>query len=289
VVIDNVSDDPQYRDHHTPRIYRFESYISVPIFRTDGRFFGTICALDPNPAQLKASAIQSTMESFARVLALQIEAEENQQQTETALAQERQTGVLREQFIAVLGHDLRNPLFAIGASAEMLLRKFPNPPSDELVQHILTSARRASRLVNDVLDFTRGSLGKGIPVNIQPCADLEDALRHVIAEIHSVNPDRQFVSSIGDLRGVPCDRERMTQLASNLVANAVTHGDRTGSVEVDARIEHDAFVLEVSNQGQIDPQALPHLFRPYAAANWRWLATRRAARRSPSACPSVKR
>ena len=163
-----------------PRLYKFESYISVPVFRTDGRFFGTICALDPNPAKLKASAIQSTMESFARLLSLQIEAEENLQKTEAALQQERQTAELREQFIAVLGHDLRNPLFAIGASAEMLQRKFPNPASDKLVRHILTSARRAAQLVDDVLDFARGRLGNGIPVSIAMCPDLKDALLHVI-------------------------------------------------------------------------------------------------------------
>jgi GAF domain-containing protein len=110
VVIDKASEDPLYRDHHTPRLYQFESYISVPVFRTDGRFFGTICALDPKPAELKSSAIQSTMESFARLLSLQIEAEETLQLTEAALHKERQTAELREQFIAVLGHDLRNPL-----------------------------------------------------------------------------------------------------------------------------------------------------------------------------------
>lgn len=264
VVIDKASDDPLYRDHHTPRLYQFESYIAVPVFRTDGRFFGTICALDPNPAPLTSSTIQSTMESFARMLALQIESEENQQKTEAALIQEQANGELREQFIAVLGHDLRNPLFAISAGAEMLLRKFPDPARDKLVQHILTSARRATRLVDDVLDFTRGSMGKGIPVNIEPCPDLEEALRHVIAEIQSVHPDRSILSSIGDLRDVQCDRERVAQLVSNLVANAVTHGDRAGAVVVSAQSDQATFVLSVKNQGQIAEEALPHLFKPYS-------------------------
>ena len=264
VVIDKASDDPLYRDHHTPRLYQFESYIAVPVFRTDGRFFGTICALDPNPAPLTSSTIQSTMESFARMLALQIESEENQQKTEAALIQEQANGELREQFIAVLGHDLRNPLFAISAGAEMLLRKFPDPARDKLVRHILTSARRATRLVDDVLDFTRGSMGKGIPVNIEPCPDLEEALRHVIAEIQSVHPDRSILSSIGDLRDVQCDRERVAQLASNLVANAVTHGDRAGAVVVSAQSDQATFVLSVKNQGQIAEEALPHLFKPYS-------------------------
>ena len=63
IIIDNVSTDPHYQNHHTPKLYRFESYITVPVFRTDGRFFGTICALDPEPATLKSSTIQTTLES----------------------------------------------------------------------------------------------------------------------------------------------------------------------------------------------------------------------------------
>jgi signal transduction histidine kinase len=264
VVIDKASEDPLYRDHHTPRLYQFESYIAVPIFRTDGRFFGTICALDPNPAPLKSSTIQSTMESFARMLALQIEAEENLQKTEAALKQERETAELREQFIAVLGHDLRNPLFAISASAEMLLRKLPDAANLQRARNILTSARRATKLVDDVLDFARGALGRGIPVNIEPCPDLADALRHVISEVQSIHPDRTIASSIGDLRSVHCDRERVAQLLSNLVANAVAHGDPDGPIDISAQINKGQFVLSVKNQGLIAEDALPHLFRPYS-------------------------
>lgn len=264
VVIDKASEDPLYRDHHTPRLYKFESYISVPVFRTDGRFFGTICALDPNPAQLKSSSIQSTMESFARMLALQIEAEENAQRTETALLQERETAELREQFIAVLGHDLRNPLFAISAGAEMLLRKHPDPAIEVRVRNILGSAQRATRLVDDVLDFARGRLGNGIPVAIQPCADLTEAVQQVVTEIRNVHPQRTIRASIGDLQGLPCDRARIAQLLSNLLANAVTHGDPEGDIEVIAQVEHGALMLAVKNQGHIPEAVLPHLFQPYS-------------------------
>lgn len=264
VVIDKASEDPLYHDHHTPRMYHFESYISVPVFRTDGRFFGTICALDPNPAPLRSSTIQSTMESFARVLSLQIEAEEALQTTQAQLQEERGTAELREQFIAVLGHDLRNPLFAINFGAERLLRKHPNPATDPLVRHILTSGRRASQLVEDVLDFARGRMGSGIPLHLNDCQDLQDALQHVVLEVQSVNPQRLIQADIGDLRGVYGDRDRLAQLLSNLVANAIHHGSHDGPVEVAARVEDDQFTLTVKNPGQIDELALPRLFQPYS-------------------------
>jgi signal transduction histidine kinase len=264
VVIDNASEDPLYCDHQAPRRYPFESYVGVPILRTDGGFFGTLCAFDRNPAPLKSSAIQSTMEAFARLLALQIDAEENLQKTEAAQVQERETTELRERIIATLGHDLRTPLFVISAGAEMLLRKLPDPANQQRVRQILTSARRATRIVDDVLDFARGVLGRGIAVDIQPCPDLDETLRQAISKVQSARPDRPLRVSIGDLQDIPCDRQRVAQLLTNLVANAIAHGDPDGEIEISAQIKDEEFELNVTSQGQIPEQALPGLFCPYS-------------------------
>ncbi|BBH47682.1 GAF domain-containing sensor histidine kinase [Pseudomonas sp. KU43P] len=264
IVIDKASEDEQYCSHHTPKLYRFESYISVPVFRTDGSFFGTICALDPNPAPLKGSAIQPMMESFARLLAIQIESEENAQRTEQALLQERSMAEVREQFIAVLGHDLRNPLFAITAGAELLAQRLEDDKSRAIARHIHTCGRRASQLVRDVLDFARGRLGTGIPLNMQPCPDLAEGMRHVASELQGVHPQRQIVLDIGVLGDLRCDRERVTQLLSNLIANALVHGDPDGPVMVKAAIADDEFVLSVHNRGRpIAAQTLGQLFQPF--------------------------
>lgn len=267
VIIDHVSQDALYRDHHTPRIYGFESYIAVPVFRTNGSFFGTICALDPKPAQLTGTPIETMMNSFARLLAVQIESEEALQQTQAELLEAREIAELREQFIAVLGHDLRNPLFAISASAELLLRRTRDESLTPVVQHILTAGKRASSLVDDVLDFARGRLGNGIPLNLDDDTDLEAALRHVIAEVQRVHPSRVINASICGLDGIRCDRARLAQLLSNLVANAnaIAHGARDGSVEIRATIERGEFFLTVTNQGPaISAQVAAQLFRPYS-------------------------
>ncbi|MDD0973505.1 GAF domain-containing sensor histidine kinase [Pseudomonas fontis] len=265
IVIDKASDDALYCQHHTPRIYHFESYISVPVFRADGSFFGTICALDPKPANLKGSAIQPMMESFARLLSIQIESEENAQRTEAALQKERAMAELREQFIAVLGHDLRNPLFAITAGAELLTKRNSDPRSQTIAQHILTCGRRATQLVQDVLDFARGRLGNGIVVNIQPCPDLDSALRHVASELQRVHPQRMIRVRIGDLAGIQCERERVAQLLSNLIANAISHGAEDGPVDISADIRDEVFMLGVHNLGQpIAPQIMAQLFQPFS-------------------------
>jgi signal transduction histidine kinase len=265
ILIDKASQDPQYHDHPTPRIYRFESYFTIPVYRTDGRFFGSLCALDPEPATLKNTSIQATLESFSRLLSLQIEAEEKLEQAQSELALAREHAELREQFIAVLGHDLRNPLFAMTTAADRLLCKYPTPQTLDLVQHIKTCGLRASQLVEDVLDFARGRLGSGIPVLLSPCPDLTQVLEHVISEVRHIYPERQIDSAIGSLESIECDSSRLAQLLSNLLANAIAHGSATGPVLITGTTQNAMFALSVTNQGQpIPAEALQHLFQPYS-------------------------
>ena len=244
ILIDKASEDPLYHDHPTPRIYRFESYFTIPVFRTDGRLFGSLCALDPEPAALKNTSIQATMESFARLISLQIEAEENLEHAQSELALAREHAELREQFIAVLGHDLRNPLFAMTTAADRLLCKYPNPQTHDLVQHIKTCGLRAS---------------------LSPCPDLTQVLEHVISEVRHIYPERQIESAIGSLESIECDSSRLAQLLSNLLANAIAHGSATGPVHITGTAQNAMFALSVTNQGQpIPTEALPHLFQPYS-------------------------
>ncbi|WP_277188898.1 GAF domain-containing protein [Caballeronia sp. BR00000012568055] len=126
IVIDHVSTDPHYASHHTPRIYHLQSYISVPIVLPDGEYFGNLCALDSVPHTVSTSSTVSMFKAFAELIALHLHNErlrENELRRSAArLAQEQQTSALREQFIAVLGHDLRGPLSAQSVSKRTTAR-----------------------------------------------------------------------------------------------------------------------------------------------------------------------
>lgn len=264
IIISKVSGDERYCNHHTPRMYGFESYISVPVFRTDGSFFGTVCALDPQPAQLSTTTILPMMESFAKLLAIQLEAEERFEKTEAALLDAQQTAELREQFIALLGHDLRNPLSSIMSGAQLLLRRSKEASLTGIAEHMLTATRRASRLVDDVLDFARGRLGNGIPLDIRDNCDLQEALKHVVQELRNSNPNRAIDADIEVLDRIRCDSDRLAQLFSNLLANALVHGADNGPIRASARIEAGNLLLSVNNPGQpIPPDRLSQLFQPY--------------------------
>src|SRR6478609_814837 len=122
VIIDHVADDQMFCGHHTPAMYGFQSYISVPIILADGTFFGTLCAIDPRPARLNNPQTVGMFKLFAELIATHLDAANRLAASEARLLGERETSELREQFIAVLGHDLRNPLASIAAGTKLLTR-----------------------------------------------------------------------------------------------------------------------------------------------------------------------
>lgn len=264
VVIDHASLDPVYRDHHTPRIYQIESYISVPIIRPDGTYFGNLCAIDPRPAVVSDPRTVTMFTVFADLIALQLESEDRQVATESALVDARATAELREQFIAVLGHDLRNPLAAVGAAAEVLVRSKPGTDVVRIGERLRTTTRRMSRLIDDVLDFARGRLGSGMGLNFERVDDLGAALKDVVSELREANPHRAVSEHIAVDIAVHCDRGRLQQLLSNLLGNALTYGAVDRPVSVRVEVEQDVLVLAVSNHGEpIRAEDLSRVFEPY--------------------------
>ena len=270
VIIDHVAESTQYAGHHTPRIYGFQSYFSIPVLRTDGRYFGTLCGLDPKPIKLSDPVTVSTLHLFAELISKQLDAENRQQAARSDLSSERETAELREQFIAVLGHDLRTPLGSIALGADLLALKVADPALLPVVERIRRSARRMASLVDDVMDFTRGRMGSGIRLKLRRHDSVHLTLEQVIDEMRGLHPERVIAASIPDLLCLDCDPERLAQLLSNLLANALVHGNAGTPVHIDARHEDGKFVLSVSNEGQeLPPEVIAQLFKPY------WRATSR--------------
>jgi len=266
VVIDHASQDPQYRDHCTPRIYGIESYISVPIVLPDGAYFGNLCAIDPKPAKVSDPRVVGMFVGFAQLIASQLANDKASMQQQRALLDERAERELREQFIAILGHDLRGPLAGIIAGAEYLRQPVAglDARATAVAARIGSSARRMAALIEDILDFARGRLGGGFELRMVDVHDVEDALREVVAEQRSAHPDRELVVDIEAAHPVRCDRGRLQQLASNLLANALIHGAPGMPVRLSAKIDDAWIVLTVSNEGEPIPEAsLPHLFTPF--------------------------
>jgi signal transduction histidine kinase len=265
VIINDVAEDPFYNAHPTPAQYGFQSYISVPIVLPDGRFFGTLCAIDPQPRRLDMPEVIGLFRLFAGLIAFHLDALKRVAVSEGRLLDEQKSSELREQFIAVLGHDLRNPLAAITLGAEVLSKTPLNDKASRMLTIIRHSAMRMSGLIDDVMDFARGRLGGGLMLDHTAKEPLEPVLRQVIAELAASYPDRAIVSTIVMERPVTCDPVRIAQLLSNLLGNALTYGARSMPVEVRATAEHGVFELSVANGGDVIPEAaMERMFQPFA-------------------------
>jgi sigma-B regulation protein RsbU (phosphoserine phosphatase) len=191
---------------------------------------------------------------------------DSRSELQKGLATERETAELREQFIAVLGHDLRNPLAAISAGARILQRSGALRERKELrvLDMINTTVTRMSDLIDNVLDFARGRLGGGITLNRDADRPLEPVLEQVVDELRTASPQRVIVTNFEIPEPVNCDRTRIGQLASNLIGNALTHGAPDQPVRVGAKTVGDEFELWVANAGEpIPAAAMQKLFEPF--------------------------
>ncbi len=170
----------------------------------------------------------------------------------------------REQLLAVLGHDLRNPLGAITASAFQLSRAQELGKRErQAVERIRRSGARMARLINDILDFARSRLGGGIPVTRQRM-NMAEVCRATLEELQVTFPERQmFFEAQGDTWG-EWDPDRVAQVLGNLVFNALQHGREDAAVHTTVRDAGDRVLLEVTNQGPpIPEELLPRLFDPF--------------------------
>lgn len=170
----------------------------------------------------------------------------------------------RDQLIGILGHDLRNPLTAIKGSTGLLLRKAAlGPGITRAVQKIDQAADRITGMVDDLLDFTQARFKGSLPLR-RAETDLARIVREVVQEFEVAHPAQLIeVSEDGDTRG-SFDGNRVAQLVSNLVGNALRYGAADQPVEVHVTGDGERVTLAVENQGQpIPPELLPHIFDPF--------------------------
>src|ERR1700722_18739330 len=178
------------------------------------------------------------------------------QQLARQLEELSETLRLNELFTAVLGHDLRNPLSAILNSANLLERVSKEDVVKQSATRMVSSGRRMSRMIDDMLDLTRARLGGGIPLRRQE-TDLAQIVQRVIQEAQVSFPQGRFEMRMeGELSGY-WDADRLAQVTSNLVGNAIEHGDQKDPIEITLNgMRSDRVTLSVTNSGIVPPEIL---------------------------------
>lgn len=182
---------------------------------------------------------------------------------EKELEDERKNVILREQLIAVLGHDLRNPLGAISMTVGLLERSVKDDQQKNLVGILKRSSYRMNELIGNVMDFARTRLGEGIVISPRE-VDLKPVLEHVVEELKFLFPNREIAVDLSLQDPILCDADRIAQLVSNLLANALTHGNPQSPVYFTASNRSNKLKISVANKGESIPESLQAiLFTPF--------------------------
>lgn len=264
---DDVLADVRYREHPVPALYGFRSYISSPIRLADGSYFGSLFAIDPQPRGVSTPAMEGMVEGFAALIGLQLDEARAHRRTRTALTDEQSLGSSREEFIAVVAHDLRNPLATMHTASQLLTRS-SDASAARVGTRLLHSANRMLGLINDLVDYARGRAGTAMPIKLEEHAEVGAALREVVDEVRDANPGRDIRSDIDIPCPVRCEPARLQQLLSNLLGNAIAHGAEGEPILVHASVADGTAVIRVNNRGATIPAAqLARVFDAYWQAS----------------------
>ncbi len=179
-----------------------------------------------------------------------------------AAAELQQSIRFNEMFTGILGHDLRNPLSAILMAAHVLSKRSRDEALAKPLARVVSSGERMARMIDQLLDFTRVRLSGNIPLHTTSF-DLASVVRQTMDELDDAHPDAKLeLECEGDPTGV-WDADRLLQVFSNLLGNAVQHGDREQGVHT--RIDGlapDQVRVEIRNRGVVPAHLLATIFDP---------------------------
>jgi signal transduction histidine kinase len=245
VIIDSVKDDPIYCDHHTPALYGFQSYISVPITRKDGSFFGTLCAIDPAPRKVSSPAVLEMFNLFTDLIAFHLDSLNTLRSNEKILLEDRafiatlekkvdeRTSELQhsndklekmnkelQSFAYISSHDLQEPLRKIQTFAMVIIEQESQNLSDKGKDYFLrmqNAAARMQTLINDLLAYSRTSN----VINKFEVTDLNEIIGEVLADLQEEITEKEATIRIPAMCHAEVIPSQFRQLLYNLVSNSL--------------------------------------------------------------------
>ncbi|SFE88892.1 hybrid sensor histidine kinase/response regulator [Spirosoma endophyticum] len=264
VLIEHVQKSQVYCQHPTPALYGFQSYISFPIFLPSGEFFGTLCAIDPQPTQLDTVKIKGLFTAFTELIAFHIQQLDTLEQARAMLTQQVKAHQLMEQaaqvmqqadqrkdeFLAMLAHELRNPLATVRSGLAILaVSQEPGPMTEKAVGMMNRQVNHLVHMVDDLLDVSRISRGKielktervNLVVLVQQAIESVRSLFQQGRRLHVELPTGPIY-----LAG---DATRLAQVVTNLLTNGARYTDEQGSVWLRLHHQDGEAILVVRDNG----------------------------------------
>ena len=251
VIIDHVAEDELYKEHHTPAKYGFQSYISMPIMKKDGSFFGTLCAIDPQPHKLNVPEIREMFRLFADLISFHLSALEDNNSTllEKNKELERMNNELQS-FSYIASHDLQEPLRKIQTFSDRILEReheLLSVEGKDYFRRMQNAAKRMQELINDLLTYSRTSTDEKL---FKP-TDLNEIINRVKADLKEEINHKNAVIEVSGLTTLSVIPYQMGQLFQNLISNSLKFSfpDKAPHISITGSTEGQMFRILVKDNG----------------------------------------
>lgn len=256
VIISDVTQNPTYCDHPAPGLYGWKSYLSVPVFRPNGTFFGTLCAFDPQPApRLEQRPVIDTLDGFARLLGELLAREEQRREASPGARGDLDLTPLREQLLVLLEEDLQRPLQALAKEASADAAQ---------AQRWQAEAQRLAERSAAAADFVRVRLGHGLPLKLTLVEGVNERLTNLLATLQARFPDQTLGSELPELpAAVRLDLPRLLQAMGALLEWVASRNPAGGTLLLRGELDERCYRLAVeSRTAVVDPGSLSQVFQP---------------------------
>ncbi|RED00603.1 GAF domain-containing protein [Ectopseudomonas oleovorans] len=256
VIISDVTQNPTYCDHPAPGLYGWKSYLSVPVFRPNGTFFGTLCAFDPQPApRLEQRPVIDTLDGFARLLGELLAREEQRREASPGARGDLDLTPLREQLLVLLEEDLQRPLQALAKEASADAAQ---------AQRLQVEAQRLAERSAAAADFVRVRLGHGLPLKLTLVEGVNERLTNLLATLQARFPDQTLGSELPELpAAVRLDLPRLLQAMGALLEWVASRNPAGGTLLLRGELDERCYRLAVeSRTAVVDPGSLSQVFQP---------------------------
>lgn len=266
VIVTDIDTDPlweRYRD--AARRFELRACWSQPICATDGEALGTVALYYREPRAPAPSELEA-IEGCAKVARIALERHRDDAVRRRLLDELRETVRLNELMVGIVGHDLRNPLQAIISAAVMAGKVDDAAQRQRFLDRVQSSAGRMGRMIDQILDLTRAREAGGIAIKRAP-SELANLVRTVASEVELAYPERRLSVEIAGNTAGEWDGLRLSQVLSNLLCNAMQHGNPSKQVDVRVAGDTDTVSIQVQNGGAIPADRLPWLFDAFRRGN----------------------
>lgn len=282
IVIDNVSEDPLYMHHHTPRIYGLQSYISIPVFLRNGDFFGTLCAIDSRPAFVTNPKVINMFKLFAELIAFHLESMELLERSHsfTAELQKENKGLTSanfdlDNFVYMASHDLKSPIANIAGLIELLSITVSNEQLDreelkQITAMMKTSLKRFSTTIRDLTAIVE--IDKSRPEEEAKVLDLNQVVESVRQDLQSLVLENgaQIEVNAPDSQLTGFTLKNFKSILSNLISNAIKYRSPDRIPHIIVRLEKRAGQNRLSVQDNglgIPPEKQDSVFTMFKRAH----------------------